>query len=304
MRELEVTWVWYGIGLGSGLLMAIPLAVLAVRRATRRVRRLEQRARASDRLAQLGTLTGGLAHEIKNPLSTVGLNVQLLQEDLGAISHDVPDDHPVQEQIGRTRRRFEALARETQRLRDILADFLRFAGRVKLHRTPIDLNDLINELVDFFSPQAQADQIHLRTQLVSQRTKISVDAGLLKQAILNILINATQAMVQAREDHQASGGNDELMIRTDSQKVLEHHEVRIHITDTGPGIEADQLDKIFHPYISTKKGGTGLGLPTARRIIEEHGGTLTVHSEVGRGTDFTLTIPVEVVAPSGNPNDV
>jgi len=287
-----VQWVSFGIGLGSGLLVSIPLLLIAVRRTTRRVRRLEQRARTSDRLAELGTLTGGLAHEIKNPLSTVGLNIQLLQEDLDTIAQQVASDRPVYEQIGRTRRRFESLTRETHRLRDILADFLRFAGRVNLHRVPTHVNDLIHELVDFFAPQAQADSIHLRTQLTPQASIVSVDVGLLKQALLNILINATQAMVQAREENQPSGGSDELIIRTHSAREGDRDEIHIHLTDTGPGIGPDKLAKIFHPYYSAKKGGTGLGLATARRIVEEHGGSLNVHSELGRGTDFIVAIPV------------
>jgi len=287
-----VQWVWFGIGLGSGLLVAIPFFLIAVRRATRRVRRLEQRARSSDRLAELGMLTGGLAHEIKNPLSTVGLNVQLLQEDLDTIAQQVASDRPVHEQIGRTRRRFEALTRETHRLRDILADFLRFAGRVNLHRVPTQLNDLINELVDFFGPQAQADDIYLRTQLTPQAPIVSVDVDLLKQALLNILINATQAMAHARKENQPSGGSDELIIRTQSVREGIHHVVRMHVTDTGPGIDPGKLQKIFHPYYSAKKGGTGLGLAIARRIVEEHGGSLHVHSELGRGSDFIVSIPV------------
>lgn len=284
-----------------GLLFSIPLIVSAVRRETRRVRRLERQARAADRLAELGMLTGGLAHEIKNPLSTVGLNVQLLQEDLQAVSEQAPPDSELQEPVGRIKRRLESLARQAQRLREILEDFLRFAGRVKLDRSPHDVHALINELADFFAPQAQSCQVHLRTQLSAKPPTASVDAGLLKQAVLNLLINATQAMSEAREAGLPSGGSDELIIRTERGRSLGQDEIRIHVTDTGPGIEPDKLGKVFHPYYTSKKGGTGLGLPTTRRIIEEHGGTVTVHSELGRGTDFVLTVPVN--PPNNNGDD-
>ncbi len=269
------------------------LATLVVGRAIRRARRLERRARATDRLAELGMLTGGLAHEIKNPLSTVGLNIQLLQEDLSAVASQVAGTGPVREQIGRIQRRFESLARETHRVRDILEDFLRFAGRLQLDRLQTDINAMINELVDFFAPQAQASRVHLRTQLKAQPPMLWADTSLLKQALLNLVINATQAMARAREQNQPSGGSDELIIRTERGRVHGEEEIRIYVTDTGPGIESDKLEKIFRPYYSSQRGGTGLGLPTTRRIIEEHGGTVTVHSELGRGTEFTVTLPVE-----------
>jgi signal transduction histidine kinase len=206
--SLDAAMVWFWIGLGTGVMLAIPLAAIAVRRSTRRVRRVEQRARASDRLAELGTLTGGLAHEIKNPLSTVGLNIQLLQEDLASIGSQLPPDGPLQEQIGRTHRRFESLTRETRRLREILDDFLRFAGRVELHRVEVNVNELVNELVDFFTPQAQASGVRLRTQLLAQPATLWADTGLLKQALLNLLINAVQAMNEARNQDQPHGGSE------------------------------------------------------------------------------------------------
>jgi len=297
--------VWFGAGYSSGMMMfwiglafgvmlTIPLAWFAARRTERRVRRLVRRARAAERLAELGTLTGGLAHEIKNPLSTINLNIQLLQEDLQQLAGEPLLHEEASSQLARVLRRFETLGRETQRLREILEDFLKFAGRMKLDLKPLDLHALVEELADFFSPQATAAHINIRTQLAPpprDGATVLGDASLLKQAILNLLINAAQAMMQAREDGQPSGGNSELILRTERRKIEKHSEWRIHVTDTGPGITSQQAERIFQPYISTKKGGTGLGLPTARRIIEEHGGSLTVHAEPGRGSDFVITLP-------------
>lgn len=285
-------WLWIGVG----FLSAVPLALVAAKIESRRVRQLERRARGAERLAELGRLTGGLAHEIKNPLSTVSLNIQLLQEDLGDLASRCHAGSPEQDQLGRIQRRIDSLSRETLRLRDILEDFLRFAGRVKLHRERADVHALIEELVDFYSPQAQSAMIHLRTQLTAQPSCLSIDTSLLKQALLNLLINASQAMTHARDTDQPHGGSDELLIRTDRDRVLGQDEIRIHITDTGPGITPEHISQIFQPYFSTKKHGTGLGLPTARRIIEEHGGTLSVHAEPGRGTDFTITLPTDQAA--------
>jgi len=287
-------WSYLFIGLSLGVLAAIPLAGVWGRRTERRVRQLEQRARAAERLAELGTLTGGLAHEIKNPLSTVGLNVQLLQEDVLALSGDTGLDESHQEGLGRVQRRLESLRREAQRLRDILEDFLRFAGRVELDAKPTDIHILIDELTDFFEPQAREAGVNLRTQLSASPSVIPADAPLLKQALLNLLINATQAMTKAREDDKAHGGAGELIIRTERARSAGGEELRIHVTDTGPGMRAEVVQKVFQPYYSTKRGGTGLGLPTSRRIVEEHGGHITAHSEPGQGTDFILTLPAQI----------
>ncbi len=282
------------IGIALGLLGAIPVAALWSRRTERRVRQLEARARAAERLAELGTMTSGLAHEIKNPLSTVGLNVQLLREDLDDLADQVTDQPRLQEALDRSRHRCDTLLRESQRLKDILADFLRFAGRMELDRNPTDINALVAEMVDFYEPQAAQHGIRLRTQLAANPATLPADAGLLKQALLNLLINATQAMTDAREHAKPHGGADELIIRTENRRALDRDELHLHVIDTGPGIDPKAADKLFQPYFSTKRGGSGLGLPTARRIVEEHGGHLTVHSAPGRGTDFTLALPFDV----------
>ncbi|MEX0776200.1 MAG: ATP-binding protein [Phycisphaeraceae bacterium] len=283
-------------GIALGVLLCIPIVWVATRRTARRVRQLEQRARGAQRLAELGGLTSGLAHEIKNPLSTVGLNLQLMQEDLAELERHVQENAATQERVARMKRRADALARETQRLRVILEDFLRFAGRIKLDLATVPLHQLIDELTDFYTPQAQASGVRLRTQLEAQPDTVVADQAQIKQALLNLLINATQAMSEARQSSnppKPHGGGEELFIRTQRARALGREELHIHVIDTGPGIPADQLERIFQPYYSTKRHGTGLGLPTSRRIIEEHGGHLTVHSELGRGTDFVIAVPVD-----------
>jgi signal transduction histidine kinase len=202
----------------------------------------------------------------------------------------------------------DSLARETQRLRNILDDFLHFAGRVRLERQPTDVTALVRELIDFFTPQLLQARIRLRTLLPDQPLVASVDPGLLKQALLNLLINATQAITGAREraaqaanpdpapgaagDSGNGSAGEELIIRIQRAKHAGQELVQIHVIDTGPGIEPGRVEQVFQPYFSTKKTGTGLGLPTARRIVEEHGGTITVHSEPGKGSDFVITLPV------------
>ena len=298
---MNVIW-WILLGLLIGLIGMLPIVRLLLRRAEYRARQAERRARQAERLAELGAMTGGLAHEIKNPLSTIGLNAQLLSE--GLAEADLPDD-----ERQRLRRRLDALAREVERLRGILTDFLQFAGRMKLDPRPHDLVRIVDELSDFFHPQCDQAGIMLRTQLPAEPVMVRVDEAVLKQAILNLMINATQAMrppearppetrpperqpteggpaVSAKGgDHQRHG---ELMLRLSADA----NEARLHVIDTGPGIEPEKLEEIFHPYVSHSTGGTGLGLPTARRIVEEHGGRLAAHSEPGRGSDFVVHLPL------------
>jgi signal transduction histidine kinase len=236
--------------------------------AYRRYERLQKRTREAERLAELGTLTGGLAHELKNPLSTIQLNLQLLGEDV----------MPENPSYTRLFSRLNTVQRETARLRDTLDDFLRFAGRMELLRRPVELNRMLEELVDFYTPQAQLQRVALRLRKSDGPLTALLDERLLKQAILNLMINALQAMPEA-------GGEIILSARhEDGSTVLD-------VIDTGRGMDAATVSRIFEAYFSTKRSGTGLGLAIAHRIIREHGGSIAVTSEPGKGSDFRITLP-------------
>ncbi|MEM6394204.1 MAG: ATP-binding protein [Planctomycetota bacterium] len=285
------------LGIALGVAASIPLAWLFTRRVANKVRRLEQRAQTAERLAEVGNMTSGLAHEIKNPLSTLGLNLQLLQEDLTDLKPHLTDDADGSDKLARIDRRFGMLGRETARLREILEDFLRYAGRIQLDQQPTDLNALAADLIDFFEPQAAAAGVRLRGQFDANPAVTSLDPALIKQAVLNLMINAVQAMQQARDDNQPHGGANELLLHTHLRSPNKQPELHLHVTDTGPGIPPDRVDTVFQPYISHKRGGTGLGLPTTRRLIEEHGGRLELHNAPGRGCDFILAFPIDPLAP-------
>jgi len=289
-----MTWLWWLLlGLAAGVIAMLPITRLLLRRAEIRARDAERRAQDAERLAELGSMTGGLAHEIKNPLSTIGLNAQLLSESIADSS--IPTD-----QRDRLLRRMEALSREVERLRGILTDFLQFAGRMKLDPQPRDLVRIVDELSDFFHPQCDQAGIMLRTQLPPREVVVRMDEGLLKQAILNLMINAVQAMRDAKEDKTSTapaegsarpeaGSGGELILRVE----FNDREASLHVIDTGPGIPPEKIADIFRPYFTTRSGGTGLGLPTTKRIVQEHGGRLTVHSELGRGSDFAIHLGLE-----------
>jgi len=256
-----------------------------IRRSMAEVRSAERRARSAERLAEIGAMTGGLAHEIKNPLSTIGLNAQLLAEAVD----ELPGDRAVEPEVRqRLTRRLAALRREVERLKGILTDFLNFAGEIRLDLHEVDVNRVVDELADFFAPQAQQQGVRLRTELAPQPLPARLDASQLKQALLNLMLNAVQAMATAKPER---GDSKELIIRTSGEVDQGRPVIVVHVIDTGPGIDAEVIPRVFTPYFTTKSGGTGLGLPTTRRLIEAHHGRIDVHTELGKGTDFVVTLP-------------
>lgn len=263
-------------------------------RALEKATAAEQTARLDRRLEEVNRMTGGLAHEIKNPLSTIGLNVQLLREDLADIAKGQDADSAEPDAaLERLRRRLDGVHRETTRLRDILDDFLRFAGRIRLDLGKVSLDEAIEELVDFFTPEAASKGIRLQADLRVGLAPLVADAGLLKQALLNLLMNAVQAMAAdgGGAAAPASGVRGDLVVRARGAARGGRAGVTVDVIDTGPGIPENRLEQVFEPYHTTRRGGTGLGLPTSRRIVELHGGTLLVESEVGKGTCFSLWLP-------------
>ena len=268
----------FAVGIVVACVIGLP-AIWTIKRQTRRTRAALRRAAAAERMAEIGQMTGGLAHEIKNPLSTIGMNAQLLAEGIEDLEAD-------EQEKARLVRRTQVLTREAERLKDILEDFLRFAGKIHLEKHPHDLNQIVDELVDFYSPQASQASIRLSAAHHPPAAPAAVDAPHLKQALLNLMINATQAM----EEHNPDTPR-ELIIRVEPNTTDHGPEWHIHVTDTGPGIPEDRIEKILAPYFTTKAAGTGLGLATTRRIAEEHAGRLEVHSEPGRGSDFVICLP-------------
>lgn len=268
------------LGLGLGVVVATLWTRRWALRQMQRVRSAERRARSAERLAELGSMTGGLAHEIKNPLSTIGLNAQLLAEGIAEL-------RPQSDDTARLSRRVGSLTREVERLSGILSDFLDFAGDKKLSPAETDLNTLVSELTDFVHPQAERLKVRLRTTLPTPALRASVDAALLKQALLNLMLNALQAMEGSADDEMPR----ELLVRVEAGDDDGEPTVVLRVADTGPGMDEATKQKLFTPYFTTKPGGTGLGLPTTRRIVEQHRGRIEVFSARDHGTEFVITLP-------------
>jgi signal transduction histidine kinase len=225
--------------------------------------------------AELAELAGGFIHEIKNHLSTLGLNLQLLAEDL---------QEPQSQRERRACARVQRLQAECQRLVDVANDFLHFARLKDLDLRPAELGRIVEEMLDFFGPTARAANIDLKVYLPADLPPVALDVELFKQILLNLLLNAAQAMT----------GGGELTIQAALVPPAEpgqYPAVELCFIDTGQGMTPEVQAKVFQPFFTTKAGGTGLGLPTARRIVCAHHGTLAVQSEVGRGTKFTIRLP-------------
>jgi signal transduction histidine kinase len=239
---------------------------------TRTGRRRAHNSECVEQLEELAKLTGELAHEIKNPLSTIKVNLELVAEELKGLGKN-------DQTAARALRKIAVVQKETDRLEQILDGFLRYVSRPELQLAAVNINELLSDMVDFYLPQAHRYSITVRQGLSNEPLVCKVDAGMLKQVALNLFINAQHAM--------NNGG--ELMIRTAKNK----ESAVICISDTGPGIAPDRLSNIFKPYSSFRSGGTGLGLPTAKRIVEAHNGTISVDSEPGKGTLFTIRLPLK-----------
>ncbi len=240
----------------------------------------EDASRAPTRkgLEFLGAVAGGLVHEIRNPLSTMNVTLQLLQEDFPAEGAEGREK--------RTARRLNSLLGEVRRLEEILDDFLRYAGIRRLNLSQVDLNRVLEEVTGFMMPECARANVDLAFYPDRNLPIMRVDERLVKQAVLNLLLNALQAM-EDRPDAERSG-EQQLIVRT----RLDGDDARVDVIDTGPGIPEHVRTKVWEVYYSRKKTGSGLGLPTARRIAEEHGGSLTFESEEGKGTDFILRLPL------------
>lgn len=224
--------------------------------------------------ADLAQLTGRLIHDIKNHISTLGLNLQLLAEDL----HE-----PETPKERRSHQRVLRLQHETQRLAELSNDFLRFIQQRDLQMSPTKINDIIDDLVDFYGPSARQAHVEIKTFLPGDLPVIDLDVEPFKQGLLNLMLNAVQAMPQ--------GGT--LSIQAELDQNSQPHRLLLNFIDTGIGMTKEVQEQIFKPFFSLRSGGTGLGLPTLKKVIEAHGGTISVQSEPGKGTKFIIALPVK-----------
>lgn len=235
---------------------------------------LEQRVRVADKLAALHTLSAGVAHELRNPLSAMDLNLQLLEEELkenAALA-------------GRGVRYLHVVNAECRRLSVILDNFMKFArpGSVGLHE--VNVHALIEHIVALMQFEAAERKVRLEQALEKALPPVLGDEAAISQVLVNILVNALHAM--------PNGGL--CRIAADMRQSEGKRCVLVSVTDTGVGIRKEELSRVFEPFYTTKSNGTGLGLAIAYRIMEDHGGTIQLTSNPGIGTTVMMTFPVAV----------
>ena len=222
----------------------------------------------SERLAAVGKMAAMITHEVRNPLSSIALNTELLQEELGAL----PSPAEAQELC-------RAITHEIDRLTAITEEYLSFARLPKPTLATEQLNDLVTALASFVREELSTRNIELSLQLAAGLPVVRVDAGQVRQCLLNLVRNAAEAL------RDQGGGRVTI---TTAQPTA--NDVTIAIHDNGPGIDKEVRARLFDSFFSTKQGGTGLGLPLTLQIVRDHGGEMRVDSEPGHGATFTMPI--------------
>lgn len=261
----------------------------------------EQRLRRSEQLAAVGKMAAQITHEVRNPLTAIGLNAELLADEFA-------------ERDGEAQKLAQAIVKEVDRLTQITEQYLRFARlpAPRLERT--DLNDLLRSLLQFAGEDLRSRGIAVELELDPSLPVAQVDEGQVRQALLNLIRNASEAMQHSpatdEEEADATVNRACLTVRTRSLvgsgegSVGSPYAIAIDIVDTGPGISSEHQQQIFEPFFTTKRGGTGLGLALALEIVTRHGGLLRVESPVwpktasrpAHGTRFSVELPAGEVS--------
>ncbi len=270
-RDLTLK-VWIGAGVA---VLVLAVAFGYVLRLLHRTRLLEAQAQMDDRLAYVGGLAAGLAHEIRNPLNVLSMNLQMLEEEIAG--RDGGEE---------TRVYLSALQGEIRRLSTLVNNFLSYARPNRPSFEARDLNRILKEICLLLRPEFETRQLTLYEDLSPYLPPVDLDEAQFRQAVMNVLQNAEQV---SRE-----GGRV-----TVESRVGQRGEAIVAIQDEGPGIKPEDRERIFEVFVSNRRGGTGLGLPIAARVLQAHGGSIEVESAPGRGARFVLTLPRrQAVAPA------
>ncbi|MCB0282945.1 MAG: PAS domain S-box protein [Calditrichae bacterium] len=230
--------------------------------------KIQENMARSERLATIGKMAAKVAHEIRNPLSSISLNAEILQDELKSENFSVEEAQSL----------LSSIMREVDRLANLTNEYLQFSRMPKSQNEAHNICRLIENLTIFIESELRANQIELKMNLPEQPVLVKMDKDQIHRVLLNLVRNSIEALSQ--------GGTININ--------LENHKsyLEILLSDTGNGISADQLDKVFEPFYTTKDIGTGLGLPISKQIIEEHGGTIAYLTDKAPGANFLITLPL------------
>lgn len=260
----RVSWLLLGL-----LLFLLLAGIVSLARVLAHLVTLHDEANRLDRLAYVGTLAAGLAHEIRNPLNAMNINLNLIEDDLGTASHADPA----------TRDLVTSVKSEIHHLNKIVENFLAYARPTRRLGETVDIGRAVGEAIAVLQPEFDARCVEALLGELPEGAQVEIDPTALHQTLINLLLNAAQAMDKPDRRVTISGQSD-------------GHRVDVTIADTGRGIPPEELSSIFEVFFTTKPGGSGLGLSTARRVIEDSGGEITVDSVAGQGTRVTVTLPI------------
>lgn len=273
-EELAKNNLNYNIDISS--IDEIGMLAKAFNKMTQELKDSQQRLILSEKLASLGTMAAGMAHEIKNPLVSLRTFSQLLEQKW--------DDKTFRDKFS------QIVPTEIERINKIAESLLKFGRPIKAEMGKVNINSLLEEILILFESECKKNGIRLATKF-ADLPDITGNSQQISQALVNIILNAIQAM---------EGHGGELIIKTDVGEVIKTgpdskkiaiKSIFIEVTDTGPGIPQENIKSLFDPFFTTKDRGTGMGLPITLRIIEEHKGSIKVKSEIGKGTTFVITLP-------------
>jgi two-component system sensor histidine kinase HydH len=258
LNEYTEMVFYVAIGLTAGILIE------QQRRERRRSDSLQRELAHKERLSSLGQMAAGLAHEIKNPLGSIQGAAEILGDDAGADA--------------RRRDLLDVLSKESRRLGDVVDHFLAFARPRRMRTEPVRVNDVVERTAAQMGLDASNRRVTVECDLAPDLPAIEADAEQLHQVFMNVVLNAIAASPE--------GGRVRVHSNADAR------DVHVTVTDEGTGIAPADLSRVFDPFFTTKDSGTGLGLSVSHAIVEEHGGRISIDSEVGRGTAVTVSIPV------------
>lgn len=229
----------------------------------------EARLRRAESLASLTTLAAGVAHEIKNPLGSIGIHIQLIQKELLAKK---------KRSTSTIHRYLDIINEEIERLDGIVINFLFAVRPMNTNLERRQLNELVKDTIEFVKYELEEANIKVEESLSNRLPKLDLDERYIKQALLNLIKNGITAM--------PDGGN----LKFETQ--ISSEDVQLKISDNGVGIPEENMAKIFEPYFTTREFGSGLGLTVVYKILKEHGGEISLTSKAGEGTAFTMSFPV------------
>jgi PAS domain S-box-containing protein len=241
----------------------------------------KERLLQSERLATVGRMAAQVAHEIRNPLSSIGLNAELLEDDLAEIDSRTKEAQLSLPRLAQDQKLLKAIQSEVDRLAAITEDYLRYARLPRPQLASHDINQLLRALCEFCAEETKSRGVDLSLSLAPNLVELRIDESQIKQSLLNLLRNAFEAL-------QEQDGARKVSLSTSQVGAS----IQIEISDNGPGILPEISARIFEPFFSTKNGGTGLGLALTQQVIEGHGGNIKVRSAPNEGATFLIQLPI------------